>query len=106
MKGIFHLSLAATCLFAVTATAQVSSSGGRAGSIPPVQQIDPPSGGSPASPTTGGAGTPATTGATTRSGRVKPPGSALGAEDDRQAELDRRGRELDRRIKTGICRGC
>lgn len=106
VKGIFHLSLAATCLFAVSATAQVSSSGGRAGAIPPVEQINPPAGGSSGSPATGTSGAPATTGATTRTGRVKPPGAPLGAESDQQAEIEKRQRAMDRRVRAGICRGC
>lgn len=98
MIRILTTTIALGCLVAAGAQAQVGTPGSRAGGsvgvIPPVSS-DPPTG-----------KTPATTGSATPTGRVKPPGSPLGGVDDRQAQLDRRQQELDRRIRTGICRGC
>lgn len=99
MRGILFGSVVIVGLATTAASAQVgtpgSGAGGRATGIPPVTDMGPRDG-----TTTGGAAPVAPT------GKVKPPGSPLGQDDGKAAALDRRQRELDRRIRTGICRGC
>lgn len=98
MRRFLAGGILAATLAVGSALAQVgapgSPAGGRTGYIPPVTD---------AAPQSGAAGS---TGAIAPTGKVKPPGSPLGQEDGKAAALDRRQRELDRRIRTGICRGC
>jgi hypothetical protein len=46
---------------------------------------------------------PATTASTSAVGRTKPPGAAA---DGTRPDLEAKSRQLDRKIKTGICTGC
>ena len=46
---------------------------------------------------------PVTAGSTSAVGRTKPPGTAA---DGTRPDLDAKSRQLDRKIKTGICTGC
>jgi hypothetical protein len=46
---------------------------------------------------------PARAGATTAVGRTKPPGAAAAGT---RPDLDDKSRRLDRKIRTGICKGC
>ena len=46
---------------------------------------------------------PAKAASTTAVGQTKPPGTAA---DGSRPDLDQKSRELDRKIKTGICTGC
>ena len=43
---------------------------------------------------------------TTAAGQTKPPGTAAGAGLGTRPDLEAKSRELDRKIDTGICRGC
>lgn len=81
-------AVAAASLFALSAQAQTTM-GGAAGS--------------PSTGTTVNGGAPVTTGSTTSVGQTKPPGTAA---DGTRPDLDVKSRELDHKIKTGICTGC
>lgn len=72
-----------------------SGTGGVALGIPPVTDTAPREGTSTGS-----------TPSVAPTGKVKPPGSPLGPNDGKAAAVERRQMELDRRIRTGICRGC
>ena len=49
---------------------------------------------------------PSSTGSITSTGRTKPPGAPVGEGLGTRPDLEKRAEELDRRIRTGICRGC
>ncbi|NNM73620.1 hypothetical protein [Enterovirga aerilata] len=63
----------------------------------------------PATPPPGSVGStvdgtiPARAASTTAVGRTKPPGAAA---DGTRPDLEAKSRQLDRRIRTGICAGC
>lgn len=108
MKWIVLAALMVSSLAVGAANAQVEqpmrSSQKSLLGIPPVQ--DDGQGASPSTRAPSGADSPTRAPQTKR---VKPPGAALGEagpEDRKAAALERRQRELDRRIRSGICRGC
>lgn len=93
MRSSVFCGVVILCVAAAGASAQVTKQGRGPGTIPPVTDM------------------PAETGSTKPSaapqtGRVKPPGSPLGQDGGMSADLERRQREMDRRIRNGICRGC
>jgi hypothetical protein len=102
MKAIFLGTLVAASVALGAAHAQVERGGPSAGAIPPLS--DQRAGGD--QPRSAGAGSPADTGSITPTGRVKPPGAPVGESLGTRPDLERRAQELDRRIRTGICRGC
>lgn len=61
-----------------------------------------PAGGIPSA--TGGAGD--RTGSLTGTGQTKPPGDAVGDRLGTRPDLERKSEDLDRKINTGICKGC
>ncbi|TDR89249.1 hypothetical protein [Enterovirga rhinocerotis] len=67
----------------------------RGGGIPPVGDAPPAT-----------AGAADRTGSIAETGRRKPPGAPLGEGSGTRPDLDRKSQEIDRRIRTGICRGC
>ena len=79
-------ALLTTPAFAQTPTAPVTAT-------PPVGSVGSTVTGDP----------PARAGSTSAVGRTKPPGAAA---DGSRPDLDVKSRQLDRKIKTGICRGC
>lgn len=68
----------------------------------PVSNAPTPPGGIP--PASGAAGD--RTGSITGTGQTKPPGDTLGGRAGTTPELERKSRQLDREITTGICKGC
>lgn len=83
--------------------APMRGQGGSLLGIPPVEQGGEGATGPREPPSTGSAP------AAPLAKRVKPPGSPIGEadkSDKRAAALERRQRELDRRVRSGICRGC
>lgn len=97
--------LGVTCATAPGALAQVETplrgAGPHALGIPPVTGAPSGDGRPDSTSSTGPIG-----GGAARTGKVKPPGSPLGEKSGTDAALERREREIDRRIRTGICRGC
>lgn len=49
---------------------------------------------------------PDRTGSITATGQTKPPGDAVGDGLGTRPDLEGKSRELDRKIRTGICNGC
>ena len=95
MKAILLSGLLVASFTAGAAQAQVERGGAGVRAIPPVS--------SDADPTVG---SPANTGSIAATGRTKPPGAPVGEGLGTRPDLEKRSEELDRRIRTGICRGC
>ena len=93
MSGLSKAALAlGAALLATPALAQT----------PPAAPVTgTPQAGAVGSTVTGAA--PAIAGSTSAVGRTKPPGAAA---DGSRPDLDAKSRQLDRKIKTGICKGC
>lgn len=98
MNRILAAAAIAALAFAAPALAQVT---------PPVStgtapMTTSPTGGIP--PAAGGAGD--RTGSITGVGQTKPPGDPVGSGQGTRPDLERKSEELDRKINTGICKGC
>ena len=98
MNRILATLAVASLGFAAPALAQVT---------PPVStgtapMTTSPTGGIP--PAAGGAGD--RTGSVTGTGQTKPPGDVVGDRMGTRPDLERKSEDLDRKINTGICKGC